>query len=188
MSNELLWYLSRATGITSIALLTAVLLLGGVTSGRRRPVGERATILMGLHRWLSLGMVAFLGVHITTAIAETYVSIDWISALVPFTSAYSTAWVGLGTLAFDLVLAVVATSLLRQRIPERLWRRVHWGAYAMWPIALVHGLMLATSAEPILTAITIACGAVGAAGIAWRLSTGHADRDARRGALQGEWS
>ena len=71
MSNELLWYLSRATGITSIALLTAVLLLGVVTSGRRRPVGERATILMGLHRWLSLGMVAFLGVHITTAIAET---------------------------------------------------------------------------------------------------------------------
>ena len=188
MSNELLWYLSRATGITSIALLTAVLVLGVITSGRRRPTGQRATVLMGLHRWLSLGMLAFLVTHITTAIAETYVSIDWISALVPFTSAYSTAWVGLGTLAFDLLLAVTATSVLRQRIPERLWRRVHWGAYAMWPLALVHGLMLATSAEPILAAITIACGAIGAAALAWRVSTRHADHDARLTALQGEWS
>ena len=58
---------------------------------------------MGLHRWLSLGMVVFLVVHIATAIAETYVSIDAISAIVPFTSGYETLWVGLGTLAVDLL-------------------------------------------------------------------------------------
>ncbi len=116
--NELLWYVSRATGLVSLALLTAVLVLGVVTSGGARPHGERATVLMGLHRWLSLGMVAFLGVHVATAVAETYVSIDAISAVVPFTSSYQTLWVGLGTLAVDLLVAVTVTSWLRHRIPD----------------------------------------------------------------------
>ena len=45
--NELLWYLSRATGVVSIVLLTVVVVLGLVTSGRRRPTGDSATVVMG---------------------------------------------------------------------------------------------------------------------------------------------
>lgn len=186
--NELLWYLSRATGIASIVLLTTVLVLGVVTSGRRLPTGERATIVMAMHRWLSLGMLTFLIGHITTAIAETYVSIDWVSFLIPFTSAYARVWVGLGTLAVDILAAVMVTSLLRHRIPERAWRSIHWLSYAMWPLALAHGIALGTSAQPILRGITIACGAAGAAALAWRTTTTYADRDRRRVALAGEWS
>jgi sulfoxide reductase heme-binding subunit YedZ len=49
-------------------------------------------------------------------------------------------WVGLGALAFDLLLAVTVTSLLRVRIGYRTWRIVHWSAYACWPVALVHSI------------------------------------------------
>lgn len=188
MSNEALWYLSRATGSVSIMLLTVALVLGAITSGRRSPFGARATVVMALHRWLSLGMVAFLGLHIVTAAAETYVSIDWISAFVPFTSAYARAWVGLGTLAVDLLLTVLVTSLLRFRLPERAWRTVHRLGYALWPVALVHGLALGTADEPILRGLTILCGGAGAAALAWRALSTYADRDRRRAALAGGWS
>ena len=58
----------------------------------------------------------------------------------PFHSGYRPIWVGLGAVAFDLVLAVIITSLLRVRIGYSRWRWVHMLTYAMWPIALVHGL------------------------------------------------
>jgi hypothetical protein len=46
----------------------------------------------------------------------------------------------LGAVAFDLLLAVVITSLLRRRFGFRSWRAIHWAAYASWPVALLHGL------------------------------------------------
>ncbi len=186
--NLALWYLSRGTGLASIALLTAVVVLGMVTSGRRRPHGERATVVMAVHRWLSLGMVSFLAVHVATAIAETYVSIDAISAVVPFTSGYERFWVGLGTLAVDLVAAVSVTSWLRHRLSERAWRTVHLASYALWPMALVHGFALGTSDQPLLRGITVACGVVGVGAVVWRLLASHADRERRDVALEGQWS
>jgi predicted ferric reductase len=186
--NELLWYASRATGVVSIVLLTAVVVLGAVTAGRRNPHGESATVVMALHRWLSLGMTVFLGAHIVTAIAESYVSIDAVSAVLPFSSGYETVWVGLGTLAFDILLAVVVTSVLRPRLAELTWRRVHLLSFALWPMAVVHGLALGTSDQPVLVATTIACAAVGLGALAWRWSTTHADRTRRAAVLTQEWS
>ena len=188
MTNELLWYVSRATGVASLALLTAVVVLGVVTSGRRRPHGESATVVMGLHRWLSLGMTAFLLGHIATAIGETYVSIDLVSAVLPFTSGYERLWVGLGTVAFDLLAAVVVSSVLRHRLRPAVWKAIHWFSYAMWPIAVVHGFALGTSAEPLLRWVTVLCGAVGVGAIVWRVTSTHADREARRAADQLGWT
>jgi len=186
--NELLWYLSRATGVVSIVLLTIVLVLGLVTSGRRRPTGESATVVMAVHRWLSLGTSLFLLTHIATAIAETYVSIDLVSAVLPFTSGYEPVWVGLGTLAFDVLLAVVVTSLLRHRLGERTWRRVHVLSYALWPLAIVHGLALGTSGELLLRGTTLACAVAGAVALAWRWTATHHDRERRLAIASQEWS
>jgi len=186
--NEILWYTSRATGIVSIVLLTYVVVAGVIISGRRRPHGASPTILMALHRWIALGMSVFLLLHITTAIAETYVNINWISFVVPFTSGYAPFQVGLGTLAFDLMIAVLVTSYLRHRIPERRWKGVHWLAYGLWPIAVIHGFTLGTSNEWVLRLITLACGVVGLLAIAWRINARHHDRRRRDVILEQEWS
>lgn len=188
MSEHLLWYLSRASGVVSVMLFTAVVVLGALTAGRRRPHGGGATIVIALHRWLSLGLVAFLAVHIVTAIADGYVSIGWLATVLPFTSGYETLWVGLGTIAFDLMLAVVITSLLRHRLPERLWRLVHWAAYASWPIALVHGFAMGTGDQPVLRVVTLVCAAVGAAAVLWRVLATHADQVRRREIEAQEWA
>lgn len=186
--NELLWYASRATGIVSVVLMTAVVVLGMTTAGRRRPHGTASAVVMAVHRGLSLGMSVFLLVHIVTAAAESYVDIGWISTVVPFTSGYAPWQVGLGTLALDLLVTVVATSLLRHRLPERTWRTVHWLAYALWPLSIVHGFALATPDQPGLRAVTIACAVTGIGAVGWRLSTSYADRDRRELVAAQEWS
>lgn len=186
--NELLWYVSRGTGVASIVLLTAVLVLGMLTASRRPPAGIRSAVVMGLHRSLALGSTVFLLLHIGTAIAETYVQIDLVSAVVPFTSGYEKAWVGLGTLGVDIVATLVITSLLRHRMPERIWKAVHLLAFAFWPMALVHGLALGTSDQPLLRGITMASGAVGLAALGWRLLATSPDHTRRTAVLAQEWS
>lgn len=186
--NELLWYSSRATGVLGLVLLTVVVVLGAVLSGRGARTHEGATVVTALHRWLSLGMTVFLLLHIVTAVVETYVSIDLIAAIVPFTSGYEPLWMGLGTLAFDIVIAVLVTSLLRERIADRVWRLVHWSAYALWPLSVVHSFMLGTADEPLLRLTTVACALAGVVAIVWRTSATHHDADRRREVAAQEWS
>jgi predicted ferric reductase len=185
--NQLLWYLSRATGTVSIVLLTTVLVLGALTAGRRsRAVSQ--TVVVGLHRTLALGTSVFLLAHIATAVIETYVKIDWISAFVPFTAGYQPLWVGLGALAFDLILALVVTSLLRHRLSRRLWKGVHVLAFALWPMALVHGYAMGTANEPLLRAVPVLCAVVGGVSLVWRGLSTHADRSRRQAIVAQEWS
>lgn len=186
--SSALWYLSRATGVVTIVLLTLVVCLGVVTAGRRRPQGESATIVMGLHRWLSLGMLVFLGIHIATAIVDGYVSISWPAVVIPFVSGYEPLLIGLGAIAVDLLVVLLVTSYLRHRIPERRWRLVHWISYLMWLVALAHGFTMGTADQPGLRLVTIACGAVGGLLVAWRIVATHADKEKRREIDAQEWS
>lgn len=186
--SELLWYLSRSTGVVAMCLMTAVLVLGLVTRGQRRIGSQRQALVTALHRWLALGVVAFAVVHMVSAIVDGFVDIGWLAMLVPFTSAYETWHVALGTLSVDLLAAVIVTSLLRHRLPEHVWRTVHLLSLAAWPIAIAHGLLMSTADQPLLRWATIACAVVGSGAIAWRFSTSYADRDTRRRITAQGWS
>ena len=54
-----------------------------------------------------------MGIHVVTSVVDTFVDISWAAVVVPFTSDYSSFWVGVGAIALDLMLAVFVTSLLR---------------------------------------------------------------------------
>ncbi len=56
-------------------------------------------------------------------------------------------WLGLGSLALDLILVVVLTSLLRHRLPHRAWRSLHLLSYPIWAVALAHGIGIGTDAR-----------------------------------------
>jgi hypothetical protein len=55
-------------------------------------------------------------------------------------------------------------------------------------MAIVHGLALGTSGEPVLRGTTIACAVVGVGAIAWRYSTSHHDEERRVAVAAQEWS
>jgi methionine sulfoxide reductase heme-binding subunit len=164
------WFLARGTGVVSLVLLTAVVVLGILGRvGWASPRWPRF-LTQGLHRNLSLLAVAFIGVHVATSVLDGYAPIRWLDALVPFGSAYRPVWLGLGALAFDLVLALVATSLLRLHLGLWTWRAIHWLAYACWPVAVVHGLGSGTDTRSVwmLGLVAASVATVGWA-IAWRL-------------------
>jgi Ferric reductase like transmembrane component len=141
-----LWYLTRASGAVALVLLTLSLCLGIAGTLRWRSRRVPKFTVADLHRNMTLLAVVFLGVHIATSIADTYAPIGLKDAVVPFTSAYRPFWLGLGALSFDVMLALIVTSLLRIRIGLRTWRAIHWLAYACWPLALFHSL--GTGSDP----------------------------------------
>lgn len=134
------WYLTRGTGIVALLLLTCSVVLGIVLSGRGRSNRWPRFAVNALHRNLTLATIAFVAVHVVTTVLDRYAPIRLVDAVVPFVSRYRPIWLGLGAVAFDLLLALVVTSLLRARIGHRVWRGLHWLAYISWPMALVHAL------------------------------------------------
>src|ERR1700758_5264657 len=134
--NTAFWYASRATGIVALLLLTAVLVLGILVNRQGRLPGLPRFAVTDLHRNLSLLSVAFIAVHVLTAVADTYVHIPLVSAVMPFASGYERFWLGLGAVSLDIMLAMIVTSLLRGRLNRVLWRGGHPPAHPSWPGAV----------------------------------------------------
>jgi methionine sulfoxide reductase heme-binding subunit len=134
------WYLMRASGFVAFGLLTLTLALGVANVARwERGRWTRAVGAL-VHRNASLLAVVFLGVHIATAVTDKYVSIPALSVVIPGLSGYDPLWVGLGAVSVDVMVALVVTSLLRDRLGRVTWRAVHWLAYLAWPAALAHAI------------------------------------------------
>jgi sulfoxide reductase heme-binding subunit YedZ len=172
VSDSILWYATRGAGIVSLLMLTGVVGLGVLTSLRLQSPSWPRFLTAGLHRNLALLAVAFLVIHIVTAVIDPFTALGPLAALVPFASSYRPLWLGLGVVALDLLLALVVTSLLRVRIGHRAWRAVHWLAYAAWPVALLHGVGTGSdSAAMWMRLIDVLCIAIVAGATAWRAST-----------------
>jgi DMSO/TMAO reductase YedYZ heme-binding membrane subunit len=180
-SSQLLWYTTRATGVVALVLLTASVVLGIVTSVRWGTRHWPRFAFQDLHRRISLLSVVFVALHVVTTVTDSFAPIGWISVVVPFTSPYRRLWLGLGTVALDLLLAVAISSVLRRCIAPRAWRALHWLAYACWPLAIVHGF--GTGTDPHLRWMLVAltgCVAAVLAAVVWRLAVGWPDRAGAR--------
>ena len=116
------WYLTRGSGVVALVLLTASIVLGIVTTIRWSASGLPRFAVAGLHRRLTLFAIVFVAVHVATTVVDGFAPIGWKDAVIPFLSPYRPIWLGLGAVAFDLLLALVITSLLRARIGYRVWR------------------------------------------------------------------
>lgn len=138
--STVFWYASRATGIVAMLLLTAVLVLGICVNRQGRLPGLPRFAVTDLHRNLSLLAVAFIAVHVVTAVLDTYVHIPLLAAVVPLASGYERLWLSLGAISLDMMLAMIITSLARGRLNRYLWRGIHLLAYACWPVAFAHGI------------------------------------------------
>jgi sulfoxide reductase heme-binding subunit YedZ len=177
--STVFWYASRATGVVALLLLTAVLVLGLLVVAQGRLPGLPRFAVTGLHRNLSLLAVTFIVIHVLTAVLDTYVNIPVLSAVVPFASGYERFWLGLGATAFDLMLAMIATSLIRGRLNRSFWRAVHLLAYASWPAAVAHSIGASRDLQHgRLLGLAAICAMVPLVALGWRLAT--AAREAPR--------
>jgi methionine sulfoxide reductase heme-binding subunit len=177
VNSTYLWYVTRATGIVALVLLTATMVLGIATTNRARARRWPGFAQQEIHRRISLLAVVFLAIHVLTSVLDTFVSISWTSVLVPFTSSYDRLWVGVGTVSLDLMLAVLVSSLLRARLKPGTWRGLHWLAYLSWPVALAHTFGMGTdSGEPWVIALGALCVLAVAGALIWRCRVAHLNR------------
>jgi DMSO/TMAO reductase YedYZ heme-binding membrane subunit len=167
-----LWYATRAAGLITLLLLTASVVLGTLTAGRFASRGWPRFVVQGLHRNLALLALGCLALHVGTTVIDTYTSIGLQSAFVPFSSGYKRWWLGLGAIAADLMLVLALSSLIRQRIGQRLWRVIHWAGYLCWPVAVAHGLGAGTDHSTTwVLALTVACVAAVIFSTSYRVAT-----------------
>src|SRR5215469_262001 len=150
-----LWYTARATGVVALILLTITVALGVAGTARLSTELLPAIVRSGLHRNVSLLVVAFIVVHVLSSVLDPFAGIR----------------LSLGAIAFDMLLALIVTSLLRSRLSPGLWRGVHWFGYVCWPVALWHGLGTGTDSRlSWLLLLEAGCALVVAAAVAWRLN------------------
>ncbi|ROO59263.1 ferric reductase like protein [Micromonospora sp. Llam0] len=175
------WFVARGTGVTALVLLSVVVVLG-VGSRSGRPVFGLPRFAVSLvHRNAALLAVGLLTVHVVTLLFDPYAKLRVYDLFVPFGAEYRPLYMGLGTLASDVMLVLVVTSLLRRRIGVRLWRVLHWLAYAAWPAALGHSVGTGTdSGETWMAAVNAGCLAAVLGALGWRVLLWVRPRSRRR--------
>lgn len=138
--SHLLWFTTRGAGAVSLCLLSLVLALGLLGAvGGQSPRWPRF-LTTTLHRNLALLALVFLALHIATAVLDPFTALGWGAALIPWGASYRPLWLGVGVISLYVGAAVILTSLLRRWLSYQVWRFVHWAAYVVWPLALVHSL------------------------------------------------
>ena len=157
LDGPLLWYLNRSTGVVTIVLLTITTVLGVLAIGGR-PAGRLPRfVTQAFHRNVALLALLLLGFHLVTAVLDEFVEIKWYEAFVPFVGSFEPLWVGFGAIAVDLMIIVILTSLFRTRMQHTLWRGIHITAYAMWALAMGHGIGVGTDMTESMWLLTVTC-------------------------------
>jgi DMSO/TMAO reductase YedYZ heme-binding membrane subunit len=140
--NTLPWYIARASGLVGWALLTASVIWGLAISTKAKPMGRRPrpAWMLDLHRYLGGLATIFTAVHVAGIVADTYVSFDLASVLVPFASSWRPVAVGWGVVGMYLLAAVELTSLARKRLPRKVWRATHFASFPLFISATAHAV------------------------------------------------
>ena len=171
------WALGRGTGVVALVLFTLSLVLGIVArSGRPVPwLGRFGT--SDLHRTAALTGTALVVAHVATLYLDPYAQLRLVDLVFPFLGAYKPLWLGLGTLALDLLGIVTVVSLLRHRVGPKVFRTVHWATYALWPVALLHALGNGTDGGSTwLRGLAVVCFGAVVTAVGWRLTPSYAHR------------
>jgi DMSO/TMAO reductase YedYZ heme-binding membrane subunit len=169
LTSPYLWYTSRATGIVALVLFTAVVALGTLVANRVGGKSVGRFELNEIHRSLSLVAMIFLVIHIVTTVLDTYAPTGWLSAVLPFASHYERLGVAIGAIAFDLMIAVWISSLLKTRVRHQSWRFIHWFSWLAFASAVLHAYLTgADTKNGAGLALVVACALVVLAAGVWR--------------------
>jgi sulfoxide reductase heme-binding subunit YedZ len=170
-SSPLDWYAARAAGIAAYLMLSFVVLLGLTMAGRKSLPRWPKFAIEDVHRFAGLLVGTFVIIHVVTIAIDAWLPFSIGSIIVPLVSRYRPAWVALGIVAAELLLALAVTNHYRDRLPYTFWRRAHYLNLLVWSAATLHGIGSGTdrSAPWLLAVYTLATSSVGAA-LAWRFT------------------
>ncbi len=140
------WYAARAGGLVAYLLLSTSVCVGLLISGKAQLKRWPRFALEDVHRFLGILAGVFVAIHGGALLLDSFVPFSLSQVLVPGTSSYRPLPVGFGVVAAELLAALAITNHYRRRIPHGVWRRLHMLNFAVWALALVHGLTAGTDA------------------------------------------
>ena len=140
------WYAAWAGGILAYLLLTASVALGLLMSGKVRLKRWPRFALEDVHRFIGILAGLFVAIHGGALLVDSFVPFSLTQVFVPGTSSYRPLAVGSGVVAAELLAALAISNHYRRRIPHGVWRRLHMLNFAVWALALIHGLTAGTDA------------------------------------------
>lgn len=142
--SPLVWYLGRAAGFTLYLLLwlSVVTGLGLTTALLDRLIPRDASWL--LHRVTTELAFVFLALHLLSLAIDPSVALGARGVLLPFMSDVRQPWTDLGIIAAWGMVGLAASFSLRRLLRQRGWRLLHYAAFPLWVLALVHGLGVGT--------------------------------------------
>lgn len=149
LSEMIWWFANRGTGVVLVALLTLSTALGVFATVRAGSARWPRFATQALHRNVSLLAFALLVVHIVTAVIDEFVDLTWWDAFLPITGTYAAKErlpLALGSIALNLLIAIILTSLLRHRMAHTHWRGIHLFTYVAWAAGVLHGYLIGTDA------------------------------------------
>ena len=141
------WYVARAGGILAFALLSTSVVVGLLLSSRAKLERWPRFALEDVHRFIGLLAGTFIAIHVIALLFDSYLPFSLRSILVPGAAPYRPLAVALGVVAAELLAALAITNHFRKQLPQRFWRRAHYLNFAVWLLALFHGIASGTDAR-----------------------------------------
>ncbi|HEY1702551.1 MAG TPA: hypothetical protein VGG75_22840 [Trebonia sp.] len=147
VQNFLLFY----GGVICLMTLCASVGAGLAATDRMFLNPGHRVAMQAVHRAVSFCSLLFLLIHVTTEILAQRV--DVIDVFIPFLSPFKTFYIGLGTIAGDIMIMLLVTGLMRAKFLTKgtgvwRWRAIHYFSYVAFIFGIWHGLLGGRAAKP----------------------------------------
>ena len=168
--NEVMWYLTRATGIVAVVLGVAALVWGFFFSARATGDRRRPNWWLDLHNWLGGAALVFTGLHLATAFLDRDLALGVASLVVPGVASTDRMAITWGVIAAWTWAVAVFTSWPERRFSRTTWRVLHLGSVIGAALAIVHAWQIGTDSRTLIAeAVVLVLAAVGVYALGVRL-------------------
>src|SRR5690606_11872289 len=105
---------------------------------------SRGPVSTTMHSTISWAALIVGLIHALLLLLDNYFTYTLGDLFIPFTGPYRPEAVGLGTLAFWVIVIVTLSFPFRKRIGHGLWKKLHYTSYAAFGMVSLHGLFAGT--------------------------------------------
>jgi methionine sulfoxide reductase heme-binding subunit len=142
--EKLSWHLVRSSGLVAYILLVVSTVWGLFISSQFVKDWSPGPVSLTMHSTISWLSVLVALVHALLLLLDSYYSYTLGDIFIPFRGPYRPEFVGLGTLAFWLMILISISFPLQKYLGNRNWKYLHYTSYIGFGLVSLHGLFAGT--------------------------------------------
>ena len=141
------WDLTRVSGIVAYVLMWLSVVFGLIITNRMARLWPGGPAAFDLHQFTSLLGLAFSLFHAVVLLGDSYIKYSLLQIVLPFASLnYQPIWVGLGQIAFYILIPVTLSFYVRRSVGPEFWRLIHFGSFIAFAFITLHSLIAGSDA------------------------------------------